>query len=32
MRNQITKSATSIGANCRDANQSKSRVDFELSL
>ena len=29
MRNQITKSASSIGANYREANRSRSRADFK---
>jgi four helix bundle protein len=29
IRNQITKSATSIGANYREANRSRSRADFK---
>lgn len=28
MRNQITKSGTSIGANYREANRARSRADF----
>ena len=28
LRNQITKSGTSIGANYREANRAKSRADF----
>jgi len=29
IRNQITKSATSIGANYREANRSRSKADFK---
>ena len=29
IRNQITKSGTSVGANYREANRSRSRVDFK---
>ena len=29
IRNQITKSGTSIGANYREANRSRSRADFK---
>ena len=29
LRNQITKSGTSIGANYREANRSRSRADFQ---
>ena len=28
VRNQITKSGTSVGANYREANRSRSRADF----
>ena len=29
IRNQITKSGTSIGANCREANRARSKADFK---
>jgi four helix bundle protein len=29
IRNQITKSGTSVGANYREANRSRSRADFK---
>jgi four helix bundle protein len=29
IRNQITKSATSMGANYREANRSRSKADFK---
>ena len=32
IRNQITKSATSIGANYREANRSRSRADFKNKI
>lgn len=32
IRNQITKSATSIGANYREANRAKSRADFRYKM
>lgn len=32
IRNQITKSGTSIGANYREANQSRSRPDFKNKI
>ena len=32
VRNQITKSATSIGANYREANRSRSKRDFVNKL
>ena len=32
IRNQITKSGTSIGANYREANRSRSRADFRNKI
>jgi four helix bundle protein len=32
VRNQITKSGTSIGANYREANRSRSRADFRNKI
>jgi four helix bundle protein len=32
IRNQITKSGTSIGANYREANRARSRVDFNNKI
>jgi four helix bundle protein len=32
IRNQITKSGTSIGANYREANRSRSKADFESKI
>ncbi|MFY0712676.1 four helix bundle protein [Seonamhaeicola sp. NFXS20] len=32
MRNQITKSGTSIGANYREANRSRSKKDFKNKI
>lgn len=32
IRNQITKSRTSIGANYREANRAKSRADFRYKM
>ena len=32
IRNQITKSGTSIGANYREANRSKSKADFSYKI
>ena len=32
VRNQITKSGTSIGANYREANRSRSRADFNSKI
>lgn len=32
IRNQITKSGTSIGANYREANRSRSRADFKSKI
>lgn len=32
IRNQITKSGTSIGANYREANRAKSRADFRYKM
>ncbi len=32
IRNQITKSGTSIGANYREANRSRSKADFNIKL
>lgn len=32
IRNQITKSATSIGANYREANRARSRADFRNKI
>ena len=32
VRNQITKSGTSIGANYREANRSRSRTDFKNKI
>jgi len=32
LRTQITKSATSIGANYREANRSRSRADFKSRI
>ena len=32
IRNQITKSATSIGANYREANRSRSKADFKNKI
>lgn len=32
IRNQLTKSATSIGANYREANRSRSRADFKNKI
>ena len=32
IRNQITKSGTSIGANYREANRSRSRADFKNKI
>jgi len=32
IRNQITKSGTSIGANYREANRSRSRADFNNKI
>ena len=32
MKNQITKSATSIGANYREANRSRSKADFRNKI
>ena len=32
LRNQITKSGTSIGANYREANQARSRADFKNKI
>jgi four helix bundle protein len=32
VRNQITRSGTSIGANYREANRSRSRADFKNKI
>ena len=32
MRNQITKSGTSVGANYREANRSRSKADFSNKI
>jgi four helix bundle protein len=32
IRNQITKSGTSIGANYREANRSRSKADFKHKI
>jgi len=32
IRNQITKSGTSIGANYREANRSRSKADFKNKI
>ena len=32
IRNQITKSASSIGANYREANRSRSKADFKNKI
>jgi len=32
VRNQITKSGTSIGANYREANRARSRADFKNKI
>ena len=32
LRNQISKSGTSIGANYREANRSKSKADFKYKI
>jgi four helix bundle protein len=32
IRNQITKSGTSVGANYRDANRSRSKADFKNKI
>jgi four helix bundle protein len=32
IRNQITKSGASVGANCREANRARSRVDFKNKI
>jgi four helix bundle protein len=32
VRNQLTKSGTSIGANYREANRSRSRADFKSKI
>jgi four helix bundle protein len=32
IRNQITKSGTSVGANYREANRSRSRADFKSRI
>ena len=32
IRNQVTKSGTSIGANYREANRSRSRADFKNKI
>lgn len=32
IRNQITKSGTSVGANYREANRSRSRADFRSKI
>jgi four helix bundle protein len=32
IRNQITKSGTSIGANYREANRSRSKADFSYKI
>ena len=32
IKNQITKSGTSIGANYREANRSRSKADFKTRL
>jgi len=32
IRNQITKSGTSIGANYREANRSRSKADFKSRI
>jgi four helix bundle protein len=32
IRNQLTKSGTSIGANYREANRSRSRADFKSKI
>ena len=32
IRNQITKSGTSVGANYREANRAKSRADFKNKI
>ena len=32
IKNQITKSGTSIGANYREANRAKSKADFRLQI
>lgn len=32
IRNQITKSGTSIGANYREANRARSRADFKNKI
>ena len=32
IKNQITKSGTSIGANYREANRSRSRADFKSKI
>lgn len=32
IKNQVFKSATSIGANCREANRSRSKADFRSKI
>jgi len=32
IRNQITKSGTSIGANYREANRARSKADFKKEI
>lgn len=32
VRNQLTKAGTSIGANYREANRSKSKADFSYKI
>jgi len=32
IKNQITKSGTSIGANYREANRARSKADFRLQI
>lgn len=32
VRRQITKSGTSVGANCREANRSRSKADFSSRI
>lgn len=32
IRNQITKSGTSVGANYREANRSRSKADFKNKI
>ena len=32
VRNQVTKSATSVGANYREANRSRSKADFKSRI